>query len=965
MPKRTDIFKLILKKSLVMKDLSLNMTSETDKKPFISFNNAIIIALIILISFMSVLLLNDSSLKIVFSDLISPIIAILVALSLFYAAKISGKQHRRVQIAWMILGIAVLFYVMGDIMWAFMELILHQQPFPSVADVFYLSFYPLFALGVYYLPKVSFSRNEEFKLVIDATILILTVGIILWTFLIMPTLNSNDDLIGSIISITYIIGDIVLLFALIRIVFSNFKNTYREPLILLGLAIITQIISDIVYSYQSLHGTYISGGILDVGWILSFIFIWLAAILQTNIVCYGEHIKFVSWMQNFSFPSNLPIFGVAIAYILLVWTDYNLVFPDSMYIEIGVGVVIFLLLIRQLITLNENKGLYLAAKKEIDNRKMVEGDLKENQRTLETLISNLPGMAYKCKNDPQWTMEFVSEGCFELTGYQPEDLILNKKISYNDIIHPDDRQMVQNRVQKALNENKSFKMNYRIITADSKEKIVWEQGRGVFSDKKDLMALEGFITDITRRKKAEEATKKSESYYRTIFENTGTATLIFGEDNIISLANTECEKLSGYIKEEIEGKKSWIDFVAEEDREKLINIDKLRKADPDHAPKNYEFKLVNKHGDIHDVYANIALIPYTDNRLVSLLDITDRKKAEKTILESEAKYKDLAELLPQTVFESDLNGNITFANRIGLDIFGYTQEDLDNGLNMMQIIASEDHERAKEDTQKSLSKGELTAKEYIAIKKDNTKFPIIVYADSIIHENQILGLRGVIIDITEIKQAEQKIKNSLNEKELLLKEIHHRVKNNMQIISSLLSLQLTYADDNQAIEVLKESQGRIKSMALVHENLYLSRTLTSINFKEYIQKLVIDITYSYNASFINLRPNIEDINLNIETTVPCGLIVNELVTNSIKHAFPENKGTIIIQFTKNNDKLMLIVRDDGIGLPESFRFSDNKSLGLQLVQTLVKQLDGEMKIDRANGTTFTIIFKELEYEKRI
>ncbi len=272
-------------------------------------------------------------------------------------------------------------------------------------------------------------------------------------------------------------------------------------------------------------------------------------------------------------------------------------------------------------------------------------------------------------------------------------------------------------------------------------------------------------------------------------------------------------------------------------------------------------------------------------------DITERNNVEIALKESEKKYRDLTELLPQPVFESDLNGNITFVNRVGLPIFGYNQEDLDNGLNIYQIIAPEDRESAMESNQKILNGEQLTFGEFTATKKDGTLFPVIVHINPIIHETRITGLRGVVVDITALKEAENRIKASLKDKEVLLKEVHHRVKNNMQIISSLLNLQIQYVDDNEAVNALKESQNRVKSMAMIHEKLYLSKDLTQINFVDYIESLVSNLFYSYNINNRNIKPllEIDKINLNMETAIPCGLIISELVSNSLKYAFPDGK----------------------------------------------------------------------------
>ncbi len=484
---------------------------------------------------------------------------------------------------------------------------------------------------------------------------------------------------------------------------------------------------------------------------------------------------------------------------------------------------------------------YLIIATDITELKKKEEALNENQRVLETLISNLPGVAYRCKNDPQWTMEFVSGGCYGLTGYHAEDLIGNSKLSYNDIVHTDDTERVWNTIQKALDRNQQFKMIYRICTKDHGTKYVWEQGRGIFSDNNELMWLEGFITDVTRRILDEEKIKESEIYYRTMFENTGTATVIIEMDKTISQLNTEAANLSGYTTDEIENKKKWTDFVEKTDLKRLENYFELRMKS-ESAPMKYETKLINKSGDVKDIFVTIARIPGTEKELASILDIT------------------------------------------------------------------------------------------------------------------------------ELKNAEKDLQASLKEKNILLKEIHHRVKNNMQIISSLLNLQTQYVDGDETQNVLRESQGRVKTMAMIHEKLYRSNDFTQIRFDEYIVKLVSDIFYSCNVKKDRIKTvvQVDEVNLNIETAIPCGLIINELISNSLKYAFPNDAtGKICLYLNKSGEDYELTVFDDGIGFPESLDFRNTDSLGLQLVNNLVDQIDGTIELNTDQGTKFQIKFKEQEYKERI
>jgi two-component sensor histidine kinase/HAMP domain-containing protein len=215
-------------------------------------------------------------------------------------------------------------------------------------------------------------------------------------------------------------------------------------------------------------------------------------------------------------------------------------------------------------------------------------------------------------------------------------------------------------------------------------------------------------------------------------------------------------------------------------------------------------------------------------------------------------------------------------------------------------------------------------------------------------------------EIDERKLVEEQAKSSLKEKEILVREIHHRVKNNMQIISSLLNLQSQYVKDKESLEMFRESRNRILSMAFVHEKLYQSEDLAKIDFDGYIRSMTQHLlrTCSIDSSAVKLNVNCSDVLLSIDMAVPCGLIVNELISNSLKHAFPEGeKGEITIDFHPDGDnRLTLVVSDTGIGLPEDIDISGAKTLGLQLIKDLVDQLRGTLEIERDGGTAFRITF---------
>ena len=214
-------------------------------------------------------------------------------------------------------------------------------------------------------------------------------------------------------------------------------------------------------------------------------------------------------------------------------------------------------------------------------------------------------------------------------------------------------------------------------------------------------------------------------------------------------------------------------------------------------------------------------------------------------------------------------------------------------------------------------------------------------------------------EISERKKAQEKINATLQEKLVLLREIHHRVKNNLQVISSLLNLQSGYIEDKKSLEIFRESQNRIRSMALIHEKLYQSKDLNRIEFSEYINSLTKDLFNSYNIDSrkISLKTDFKGIFLEIDTAILCGLIINELISNSLKHAFPEGKnGEVFISLHSEGKKHTLIFRDNGVGFPEGMDFRKSDSLGLKLVTTITEQLGGEIILNTGEQTEFKILF---------
>lgn len=341
------------------------------------------------------------------------------------------------------------------------------------------------------------------------------------------------------------------------------------------------------------------------------------------------------------------------------------------------------------------------------------------------------------------------------------------------------------------------------------------------------------------------------------------------------------------------------------------------------------------------------------------------QKYEKDLETSEKKYRNIFENTGTAMLIAEDDLTISLVNKTFENLLGLKKSDI-VGNNWLELVVPEQraeiqkyHSIPLEDSTK------MSLKTYdVEIKVNNTAKYFFATFDFIPRTKKSLIS---LIDITDRKMAETLLKSSLKEKELLLREIHHRVKNSLQIIASLLSLQASEFDDPIIKESYSESENRIHSIALVHEILYNSTDISEISIREYIEALIENILYSYDVdtNSITLDVDVEDHDLGIETSIPLGLIINELVSNSIKHAFKDGTGKINLKLSKLNDTYELILGDNGVGLPKNFDFSNTTTLGILLVNQLVNQLEGNIEININQGTQYIIHFKELKYKKRL
>jgi PAS domain S-box-containing protein len=340
-------------------------------------------------------------------------------------------------------------------------------------------------------------------------------------------------------------------------------------------------------------------------------------------------------------------------------------------------------------------------------------------------------------------------------------------------------------------------------------------------------------------------------------------------------------------------------------------------------------------------------------------DISEIKKAEMKIIESEKRYRELFINLSDAIIIVNEDNDILEMNPAAANLFGL-QLKKERIINLYDFIEKKDIKKTKAKSIELRQKGEVKGLEINIIDAKARKKTVELSSNAVYIDGVFKGSRDILRDITDKKIINDELRNSLKQKEVLLKEVHHRVKNNLQVISSILNLQSSYVEDEKTLNILQESQNRVKSMSFIHENLYRTKDFNKIDFPEYIENLTKSMihSYQYSENNISLVLDLDDVLLSIDISIPCGLIINELLSNALKYAFPNNKtGTIFIGLKKeSNKKIQIIFEDNGVGYTKGLDSENEGSLGMLLVRTLIEQIDGKIELLKHKGTKYLITF---------
>lgn len=480
-----------------------------------------------------------------------------------------------------------------------------------------------------------------------------------------------------------------------------------------------------------------------------------------------------------------------------------------------------------------------------------------------------------------------------------------------------------------------------------------------------IIGASSIARDITYEKMAKKALAKTEAQLTLVTSNMADIICQANNDGSYIYISPSVKSVLGYEPLELVGK-SMYDFIHPDDVGAVTSCMtdavakcitqssqyRYRKADGSYIwLETMGTPLFNKEGEVSGFVCNSR-------------DITQQKNADDALRESEEKYRTLIESASDFISVMDYNGLFLLVNKRGANRFN---------MEPPEILGKSLREFFPESADKQL---ELIKKVFSTGEGLEVEIPITFHGTGLWYsisiqplfgsENKVQNVQVIARDITDIKETQIKLEQALKDKDMLMKEIYHRVKNNLMVISSLLNLQSRYIEDEEAKGIFKESQNRAHSMAIIHERLYRSSDLKKIDFGDYIRTLANDLYHTYvpDPGRVNLQINVDEVMMDINTSIPLGLIINELLSNSMKHGFPDDtKGDIIVDFHKIDDDFILEVRDTGIGIPEDMDIYNTGSLGMQLVTSLTQQISGELELTRSPETSFRITFQEKKYDK--
>lgn len=539
---------------------------------------------------------------------------------------------------------------------------------------------------------------------------------------------------------------------------------------------------------------------------------------------------------------------------------------------------------------------------------------------------------------------------------QPDDQ-LAMELMYDE----DTKREMMQAVERAKITGEPYDMEVKIKTAKGEQKWVRDTGQAQFKNGK-CVRLYGIVQDIHKRKLAEQESEKNKRLLEAITQQTDMAVWVRNNSGNILFVNRQWKSIFALESKEVIGK-SLHNFFEKNDADEMIASD--RSVIDNNRQVIFEEFIGTAKGPRHFMVNKFPLkgISGLENAVGGIgTDITEIKKTEERLQQTEEKLREIIEHSTNLFYTHDVNHKLTYLSPQSIGFLGYHPKEAKR--RWTEFISDHpDNERGFLRTQRAIETGVAQPPfELELIRGDGEKIWVEVNEAPVIKDGKTVSIAGSLTDVTKRKEAQGKIRDSLREKETLLAEIHHRVKNNLAVVASLMQLQAMESDSEEVRGELLESVLRVKSMAGIHEHLYKTEDFSNLDFAHNLKMLVGEIieTMQFSAD-ISLEFECAEVRLSVNQAIPCSLIVNEVITNVIKHGFKgRDAGHVVTRLNQTEDLITLSIVDNGVGLPKDFDPESTKTLGMQLIKTLSAQLFGSFKFESNDGvSTFTLTFENI------